>query len=269
MVRLVGMRKFSKKAIETAGVAGKTAILIAVLATVACSSIPESRIGALDPRLGWPCDRLVVEWEAAVDRLQPAVGEALVVREIEGAGRLQLQVMHCEPERQAGKDVRELSYAYVLVPVSSDSAPIAITRVPSHGWFSLHKLIANEESQAILADFGYAVIPANVDFAVGEEDGDPRMAIELRFDTGSISIAAQATGRSSAEDSATVIVGHGDGFMSAYFGTEESTVFTGSATVRLLGQTPLTQFNLGATPAAVKLHRRLVSDRVYWRVPTG
>ena len=112
-----------------ASCAGATMILAAtVVALAACSSTPVSRTGALDSRFAWPCDRLIVEWNVDAAHLQRIVGEAPRVRQIDGAGRLQLRVMHCEPPSLAMRDSEALVFAYVLAPVSGDEAAVGITR---------------------------------------------------------------------------------------------------------------------------------------------
>lgn len=247
----------------------KAAILAILLGSAACSSVPESGIGALDPRLAWPCDRLVAEWDVGVDLLERLVGGKVEARQADGAGRLQLHVMHCAPAPGAGGSDRRLSYSYVVVPVSASSVPIAITRVPPDGWLYIHKLIASGDAQSMFAGLGYDVVPAAAEFRIDEQGEETLVAIELRFARGRIAIAGLATGPAMAAGALSAIIGSGDGFVSAFFGAEEFRDFPASATVRFLGQTPLSQFGLNATPAAVKLHRGVFSDRVYWRTPAG
>lgn len=248
---------------------GKAAILAILLGSAACSSVPESGIGALDPRLAWPCDRLVAEWNVGADLLERLVGGEAEVRQADGAGRLQLHVMHCAPGPGAGGSGRSLSYSYVVVPVSAGSFPIAITRVPPDRWFYIHKLIASEDAQPVFAGLGYDIVPAAAEFRIDGQGEETLVAIELQFARGRIAIAGLATGGPFAAGASSAIVASGDGFVSAFFGAEEFMDFTASATVRLLGQTPLSQLGLNATPAAVKLHRGVFSDRVYWRTPAG
>ena len=89
----------------------------------ACSATPVARTDGLDPRLAWPCDRLVLVWTVDELRLQQMLGEALEVRRISGAGQLHLHLMRCEPTATAARNAQALSYAYILIPVSGDSAP--------------------------------------------------------------------------------------------------------------------------------------------------
>ena len=256
-------------AIPAARLIGSPALVVAALAMSACSSAPVSTIGALDPRLAWPCDRIVLEWAIETDRLQQMVGSPLEVRQAQGVSRLQLHVMQCEPQRPGHPASKALSYAYVLVPVSGRTAPIGITGIPDDGWFALPLAVTSGAGRALLEDFGYVVIEAAQHFAINQSKGDMVVAIELKFDRGRISIVAGTTGESSYENRSTAILGRGDGFVSAYFGAEECESFTLSARVSLTGQTPLSEFNLRSTPLAAKLCRRLVSDRVYWRLPAG
>ena len=61
----------------------------------------------------------------------------------------------------------------------------------------------------------------------------------------------------------------GQGFVSIYFGEEKSVSFAASASVRLEGETFLSGFDLSLEPIAVTFERRLVSDRIFWRLPMG
>lgn len=113
---------------------------------------PVSKAKSLDTRLKWPCDRVVLEWDVAAKDLQQMVGEVLQIRQVGGTGRLQLQVMHCQPLRSAVRDSQALSFAYVLVPVIEETAPIGVTGVPADGWLSLLQFVASANSQALFAD---------------------------------------------------------------------------------------------------------------------
>ena len=248
--------------------AGATMILAATLvALAACSSTPVSRTGDLDSRLAWPCDRLIVEWPVNAGRLQRMVGESPRVRQIDGAGRLQLHVTHCEPPSPSRRESDALAYAYVLVPVSGDSAPVRITRIASDGWFSLLRAVASENSQALFEDFHLDVVAAAQDFMIDEADDEPSISVQLTFDNGHISIDANTIGQSTTHAASTAFLGSGDGFDFAYFGEEASLRYAASAAVRVVGETPLAPFDLPEAPAATTFDRGLVSDRVYWRVP--
>ena len=217
--------------------------------------------------LAWPCDRLIVEWTVNAGRLQRMVGESPRVRRIDGAGRLQLHVTHCEPPSPSRRESDALAYAYVLVPVSGDSAPVRITRIASDGWFSLLRAVASENSQALFEDFHLDVVAAAQDFMIDEADDEPSISVQLTFDNGHISIDANTIGQSTTHAASTAFLGSGDGFDFAYFGEEASLRYPAFAAVRVVGETPLSPFDLSATPAAATFDRGLVSDRVYWRVP--
>ncbi len=248
--------------------AARTMILAAAvsLALAACSSTPVSRTSDLDPRFAWPCDRLIVEWALQEQRLQQMLGGSLKVRRVDGAGRLELHLMRCEPPRAVARNTPALSYSYVLIPVSGESAPIAITRIPSDGWLSVQYAIASADSRELFADFGYDVIVAAQDFTIEERTGGTALTVQLTFDSGYISIDANAAASPSARVASNALLGGGDAFVSAYFGEQSSQRYAASATVRVAGETPLGI--LPAVPAAVNLDRRLISNRVYWRILT-
>ena len=243
--------------------------LAAVLAFAGCSAVPEFTIGAMDPRLAWPCDRLVVEWEVDADLLQAAVGDTLEIRTINGDGRLELHVLHCAPEKAPGgqSQAQELAYSYLLVPISAERVPIAITRMPADGWYLLQKLLAGENAQAPFARFGYELIPASIDFVVADEHGEVAIQVELEFQTGRITVDARAMDQWAAESSSVAILGGGGGFVSMFFGAEEYVATEASATLEVSGQMPVSVPGLGTAPASVRLHRRVLADRVYWRLP--
>lgn len=238
-----------------------------VVGLAACSSTPVSRTGALDSRLVWPCDRLIVEWTVDAGRLQRMVGELPRVRQIDGAGRLQLRVMHCEPGSPAARDSEALAFAYVLVPVSGDNAAVGITRIDSDGWFSLLGAVASASSQALFEDFQLNVMVAAQDFMIDEASDETSISVRLTFDNGQVSIDANTIGSPSTHAASTAFLGSGDGFDFAYFGEEESLRYAASAAVRVVGETPLSPFDLPEAPAAITFDRGLVTDRVYWRVP--
>ena len=238
-----------------------------VVALAACSSTPVSRTGALDSRFAWPCDRLIVEWNVDAAHLQRIVGEAPRVRQIDGAGRLQLRVMHCEPPSLAMRDSEALVFAYVLAPVSGDEAAVGITRVDSDGWFSLLGAVASANSQALFEGFQMDVIVAAQDFVIDEASDDTSVSARLTFDNGQVSIDANIIGGPSAHAASTAFLGSGDAFDFAYFGEETSLQYAASATVSVVGDTPLLPFDLPSAPSQITFDRGLVSDRVYWRVP--
>ena len=201
--------------------------------------------------------------------LQRMVGELPRVRRIDGAGRLQLHVMHCEPPSPATRNSEALAFAYVLVPVSGDSAAVQITRMPSDGWFSLLRAVASENSQALFEDFHLDAMVAAQDFMIDEANDQTSISVQLTFDNGHISIDANTIGQSTTYAASTAFLGSGDGYHFAYFGEEASLRYAASAAVRVVGETPLSLFDLPEAPAATTFDRGLVSDRVYWRVPTA
>ena len=258
-----------RQAGRTCGMIGVAAFYAAVLASAGCSAVPESAVGALDPRLAWPCDRLVVDWEVDSDWLQAAVGDTLQVRTINGEGRLQLHVMRCAPGNAPAGKAQGLFYSYVLVPISAERVPISITRMPADGWFSLQEFLAGENARAPFARFGYESIPADIDFMVADEYGELAVQVDLMFRTGRITVDARATDQWSAESSSAAILGGGSGFFSVFFGAEEYLATEASATVEITGQVPVSVPGPGSAPASVRLHRRVLADRVYWRLPAG
>ncbi len=269
---LIQVAKIAEIVARRATRAGAAMILAAAIAVAgaACTSAPVSKTRALDSRLAWPCDRLVVEWAVDAEHAQQLVGQSLRVRTTDGAGRLRLQVMRCEPSAPAApaaQDSQPLSFAYVLVPVAGEDAPIRITGIPADGWLSLRHVVASADSQALFADLGHEIIVAAQDFTIHESNGGTSISVQLAFDNGLISIDANSTVSPSARIASSAYFGLGDGFFSAYFGEENSVRQAASATVRIVGETPLSPFDLAESPAMAAFDRRLVSDRVYWRIP--
>ena len=262
------MIQIPKKPISKVLRISRTMLFAAAIALTlaACSATPVARTDGLDPRLAWPCDRLVLVWTVDELRLQQMLGEALEVRRISGAGQLHLHLMRCEPTATAARNAQALAYAYILIPVSGDSAPIAITRIPADGWLSLQFAVASADSRALLAQLGYNTIVAAQDFTIHAANGGASLTAQLTFDNGSISIEAKSIAGPSDRVASTALLARGDGYVSAYFGEEASQRYAASATVRIAGETPLP-----VSPdaqAVATLDRRLVSNRVYWRVST-
>ena len=241
----------------------------AVLAAAGCGTTRDSGINALDSRLAWPCDRLVVEWAVAPERLQARFGEGFKIRQSDGTGRVQLHVLHCVPEPSEGSNPQSLAYAHSAVPVSGDSSPIMLTRIPPAGWFVLQRAAANGPAQTLLTSLGYPVIEARQDFRITEENGEVVVLIELEFPNGRIAVEARPTGDPYPRETHVAYLGGGDGYRSAYFGKEVSTRSEASAAVRLEGQTVLSEFELSGAPMAATLDRELTANRVFWRMPAG
>ena len=241
----------------------------AVLAAAGCGTTRDSSVTALDSRLAWPCDRLVVEWAVAPERLQAGLGEGLEIRRSDGTGRVQLHVLHCVPEPSEGSEPQSLAYAYSAVPVLGDSSPVVLTRIPPDGWFVLQRAAANGPAQTLLTSLGYVVDEAQQDFRIAEENGETVVSIELQFANGRIAIEARPIGDPLPRETRVAFLGGGDGHVSAYFGKEGSVRFEASAAVRFEGETVLSEFELSGAPAAATLDRELTSDRVFWRMPVG
>ena len=165
------------------------------------------------------------------------------------------------------QDSQPLAFAFVLVPIEGEDAPIGITGIPADGWLSLQHVFASADSQALFADLAHEIIVAAQDFAIHESPGGTSVAVQLAFDTGLVSISANSTGSPSAHTASRAYFGLEEGFVSAWFGEETSVRQAAHATVRIVGETPLSSFDLAESPAMAAFDRRLVSDRVYWRIP--
>ncbi len=239
------------------------------LAAAGCGTTRDSSVNALDSRLAWPCDRLVVEWAVAPEHLQARLPEGLKVRQSDGTARVQLHVLHCVPESSGSFDPQPLAYAYSAVPVAGDSSPIVLTRIPPAGWYALQRAAANGPAQTLLTSLGYPVIETRQDFRIAEENGETVVSIELQFPNGRIAIEARPTGDPYARETHVAYLGGGDRYRSVYFGKEASNRFEASAAVRFEGQTVLSEFELSGAPTATTLDRELTADRVFWRMPAG
>ena len=247
----------------------KTWLIAAVVAIGACSSTFVPTPNTLDARLAWPCDRLVMEWVVDAQRLQSLIGKSLHVREVDGEGRLQFHIMQCDPGRPGAQGTQAIAYAYVLVPVTEESARVTLTRIPSDGWLALHNAAASSTTRPILEMFGFPILEATVEFAFDESDADASIAIALEFANGRIWVDARRQGDASMQEATSAYLRDEKGFVSVYFGEEKSTGFAASASVRLEGETLLSGFDLSREPTAVTFERRLVSDRIFWRLPMG
>ena len=210
-----------------------------------------------------------MEWVVDAQRLQSLIGESLHVREVDGEGRLQFHIMHCDPRRSASQGAQAISYAYVLVPVMEDSVRITLTRIPSDGWLALHNAAASSTTRPILEMFGFPILEATVEFAIDETDTDASIAITLEFANGRIWVDARRQGDASMQEATSAYLRDEKGFVSVYFGEEKSTSFAASARVRLEGETLLSGFDLSREPTAVTFERCLVSDSIFWRLPMG
>ena len=244
-------------------------LLCSVLVAAGCGTMHDPSVNALDSRLAWPCDRLVVEWSVAPEGLQARLPEGFKIRQSDGTGRVQLHVLHCVLEPPEGADPQPLAYAYSAVPVAGDSSPVVLTRIPPAGWFVLQRAAANGPARALLTSLGHAVIEARQAFRITAEGGETVVLIELEFPNGRIAIEARPTGDPSARETRVAYVGRGEGYISAYFGKERSRRSEASAVVRLEGLTLLSEFELTGAPTAATLDRELTADRVFWRMPAS
>lgn len=245
----------------------RTILLVSLAMSLAtCSSTPVSRTKALDARLDWPCDRLVVEWDADARALQEVVGNNITVRQSGGTGRLQLQVMQCRPSPPASRDSVAFSYAYVLIPVLGDSARIGVTGIPPDGWFWLQQVMADSDSDVLFANFDYDVRIVNKDFMTNTTNGAMEIAVRLKSADGCMAIDARTYGDPSSVAGTTALLSGEDGYASSYFGTESSQRFAATARVRIVGESTL-PVSLGRL-AMARVDRKLVARRVYWRVPS-
>ena len=195
--------------------------------------------------------------------LQRIAGQ-MTVRRSGGIGRLQLQVMHCQPLPPTDRDPRAASYAFVLVPVEGNNSPIAVTRVPPNGWYWLEQVMADADSRGLFANFGYDLRTVRIDFATNKMGEDTRISVRLQFENGWIAIDAVTDGNPSDYDSQTAFLAGGDGYASAYLGKETTRRFAANATIRIVGETALPG-PLGA-PAVAWFDRGLTASRVYWRI---
>ena len=245
---------------------GPIAMVIAALVVTACSSTQDGRVEGLDSRFGWPCNRLVLEWPVEADVLQQTLSEPLKVRSIQGKGGLQLHVLHCEPVRPALSGATALTYAFVLVPVSGNSAPIGLTQVPSEGWFAVQRTLPSGIAKPMLERLGYPLVEATeISMSVVRSDTE-RASAALLFDGGRITIEAITDSQPASKAANFALLGAGVGHVSIFFGEERFQRSAVKASVRLLGSTPLSDYGLSATPAVAFLDRSMVADRIFWRV---
>lgn len=244
------------------------ATLTAALVVAGCATGPLSETDALDPRLAWPCDRLVLSWPAEVSRLREAAGAKLTPVSDAGVGELHLVVMQCRTPDTSRVDTEPLSFGYVAIPVAAESVPVVITSVPADGWYAMPVLFGDREASALFGRMGYDVLPAAIAVSANPPNSEIAMNVQLTFDNGRISAAARAAGGSSLHDMANALVVSATEYVSAFFGEEKAKRYASEVTtIEIEGDTPLSGFGFSAQPATAVIDFELTSDRIYWRLP--
>jgi hypothetical protein len=248
---------------------GQTCVLPAIagilLVLGACGTGPEPRDDVLDPRLAGPCDRLILSWSEDVASLRALVGDGFEPRTADTVGEMQLNVLRCKQER--GRQP-PLTFAFLSVPISADSAPLVITRMPDDGWAWLADVIVNTDSLAVFSTMGYPVKPAEIEFAVDVTGNHASIAADLIFASGLVSVAARTAGKETVYAANQALVSTDHQYHSVFFGKETADRYElVSVDINVQGDTPLAVVDPDRQPERAVLDSGLRLDHVYWRLP--
>jgi len=242
-------------------------ILIGAIGLAGCASAPTTTTKSLDPRLAWPCERLVVTWSVDTEKLQSDGGEDLALQSNNTKSKVRLEIMRCDAP-DASSHSNPLLFAYVTVPVTSDSAPLVITSIPTDGWSSLLHLVADTHTGELFNQMGFEVLAGNLSFVVKRSHLDTLFEAKIVFDKGRIVAAGSTTGGSTPHATSRALIVRDDNFLTAFFGQERADRFRSvAATIWMEGETPLSQFHSSQTPATATFDSSLTSDRIFWRLP--
>lgn len=183
----------------------------------------------------------------------------------DAVGQFQLNVFRCE--QQSGRQP-PLTFAFLSVPISADSAPLVITRMPDDGWAWLPGVIVDPDSSAVFSTMGYQVKPAEIVFAVDSAGHRAPVAAELIFASGRVFIAGRTAGNETVYVADQALVTTDAQHHSVFFGTETADRYDlVSVDVGVQGETPLAAVDLDRQPARAVLDTGLRLDYVYWRLP--
>jgi len=240
-------------------------LLLIFFGAAGCATPPVADTDELDERWAWPCERLIVGWPIDTNQLQQLAGPHPAVTGT--TGELQLSVDHCGAGDDG--DGNAITAAYILIPVTRESAPFVLTKVADDGWLYLHSVAAQEQWNTHFAKIDQAVINATVAFDAEVKESGSTIAMSLEFDRGSISILAEAGRGYLPHRTTKALLGGGDGFVSAFFGDENAQRQADvKASVTIVGTTPLSPLSLPNEPAWAFFDTNLRSEWVYWRMPT-
>lgn len=231
----------------------------------ACGTAPEPGDDVLDPRLAGPCDRLILSWPEDASRLRALMGHRFEPSTAGAVGELQLNVLRCE--QPSGRQP-PLTFAFLSVPISADSAPLVITRMPDDGWAWLPALIVNADSSAVFSAMGYQVKPAEIVFEVDITGNHASITAHLTFASGRVSIAGRTAGKETVHMANQALVSTDHQYRSVFFGKETADRYElVSVDVDVQGDTGLTAGDLDRQPERAVLDSGLRLDHVYWRLP--
>lgn len=229
----------------------------------ACGTAPEPRDGVLDPRLAGPCDRLILSWSEDASRLRELMGHSFEPRTVDSVGSLQLNLLRC---RHGSARQPPLNFAFLAVPISADSAPLVITRMPDDGWAWLPAVVVDIDSAAVFSRIGYETEPAKIAFDATDKDAS--ITARLIFASGRVSITARTTGEEIAYEANQALMTTDRQYHSVFFGKETADRYElVSVAVDVQGDTPLAKGDLERQPDSAFLDSGLRLDHLYWRLP--
>jgi len=242
---------------------------LAAVILVGCGTIPGNESDRWIIGDGELCERLIVAWDLQIASLQDIVGTNFTPQDDDanGEGQLQLSVMSCGVSLSSASILEPTVVAYVMIPIAADSVPITISGVSRDGWLSL-PLIMVDGASTISEQFsrhGYVVIHTDVTFKMSRQDNETLLHARLQFENGNISISAAVRGEAESHKITSALVGTGVDYFSAFFGEETTRRYASvSATIRIDGQTVLSDLNLSEVPAMALFDTQLESNRIFW-----
>jgi len=241
----------------------RAAVAAFCVAAAACSSAPVAPARALDSRMDWPCEVLAMQWDA----VRAGNGAGAAGTSAAPARPVRLEIARCRPEGALEGLANALAYSLLLSPMRAADAPVAITGIPDDGWFRLRGMIAGEAAADAFAEFAYDTRPATFEFAGAAGQDRQTVAIAIPGATGRIEVEVLASGGWRPERSASAIAADGDGFVSAWFGTQRYEARNARARMAVSGDTHLGAFAPPAEWMPAQWRRGRLLDRVYWRLP--
>lgn len=251
------------------GIHSLLAMLLAAATLFACSTNPGKKSDRWITSDTAACVRLIVSWDLETALLQDIVGVNFTPAEFgaNGEGQLQLSVMSCGESLSSGAKTQPEVVAYVMIPLAANRVPVTISGVSRDAWLSLPLTLVDNTLAVseLFSRHGYVVMDTAISFATSRAGDETLLRARLQFENGSISVVATASGEPMSHEINSALLGTGADRYSALFGKETARRYSlVSATVRVEGQTVLSDLNLSETPAMALFDTDLVSNRIFW-----
>ena len=250
---------------RSGSIAGHILTLAALSVLAACSQSPVAPAGPLDTRLAWPCDRVVLSWEADARQLQAHLDESQTVWQSDGVAELRLDILKCRTASYP--DAAALSYALVTIPVTAASAPIRVTGVHPGGSLALQYVLADVESIGLFRNLGYATRSAVVHLDIAVNGRGVSFEAGFQSDGGDLLATGEVAYEPDPHGTTEAVYWESVGTVSVLFGEELAQRHLGVA-VNIDGavNTLLPGLGLADAQASVIVDQQLFADRVFWRI---